>query len=66
MTVLPDSTRLDEILLVVRKYDITQWAALDDRVQEFPDASRLVATEYLDGITEDSLIQLTRLLWVRA
>ena len=64
--VLPDSTRLDEILLVVRKYDITQWAALDDRVQEFPDASRLVATEYLDGITEDSLIQLTRLLWVRA
>lgn len=60
--VLPDSTRLDEILLVVREYGITQWAALDDRVQEFPDASRLVATEYLDGITGESLLQLTRVI----
>lgn len=60
--VLPDSTRLDEILLVVREYGITQWAALDDCVQEFPDASRLVATEYLDGITGASLLQLTRVI----
>jgi hypothetical protein len=33
--VLPDCTRLDEILCVVREYGVTQWAALDDRVQNF-------------------------------
>lgn len=64
--VLPNSTRLDEILFVVREYGITQWAALDDRVQEFPDTRRLVATEYLDGITGDSLLQLTRVMWAAA
>ncbi len=64
--VLPNSTRLDEILFVVREYGITQWAALDDRVQDFPDARRLVATEYLDGITGDSLLQLTRVMWTAA
>lgn len=61
--VLPDCTRLDEILCVVREYGVTQWAALDDRVQEFPDTRRLVATEYLDGLTGESLLQLTRVMW---
>jgi hypothetical protein len=43
--VLPDCTKLHEILCVVRDYGVTQWATLDDRVQEFPDTRRLVATD---------------------
>lgn len=61
--VLPDYARLDGILCVVREYGIAQWAALDDRVQKFPDTHRLVATEYLDGLTGESLLQLTRMVW---
>ncbi len=61
--VLPDCTRLDEILCVVREYGVTHWAALDDRVQDFPDTRRLVATECLDGLTGESLLQLSRVMW---
>jgi hypothetical protein len=58
---LQGACREDEILTLVHEYRIDRWAALDDREQEFPRtaATHLVATEYLDGLTEKNLMELT-------
>lgn len=60
--VLEGELRLDEILCVVREYGIARWAAVDDYTPEFPDTRRLVATQYQQGLTPQSLQQLSALL----
>jgi hypothetical protein len=58
---MPDATREDEILALVDEHDICCWVAVDDRPQEFPRtaSTHLVATEYFDGITAQTLVQLS-------
>ncbi len=61
---IDNARREEEILALVREYGITCWAALDDQPQGFPRTadSNLAATEYYEGITEQSLRRLTSLL----
>lgn len=61
---LLDSLREDEILACVSVYRIKTWVALDDMAEEFPKtgASHLVATDYYEGLTQNSLIELDMVL----
>lgn len=52
--------REDEILWVVERYKISQWAAIDDRWQEFPRTGKdnLVTTKYAYGLQSVHLEKL--------
>lgn len=56
--------REDEILACVESYQIEQWVAVDDLAYEFPTtgASHLVMTDYFEGLTEQTLLELDMLL----
>lgn len=56
--------REDEILELVSKHNITRWAALDDRPDQFPTTGKthLVVTEYFDGISPSHLTRVAALL----
>lgn len=61
---LMGAAREDEILALVRRYQIRQWIALDDRFQEFlrTGPNHLVCTEYLTGLTPAHLDRMSELL----
>ena len=62
---LENAYREVEIMVLARKYAIAHWVALDDRMQEFPTVAqaRLVATEYLIGLTSAHLERLAKNLF---
>lgn len=65
---LESAYREDEIMTLAREYAIVRWAALDDRPQEFPTTgqTRLIATEYFDGLAPAHLERLAQNLGLTA
>ena len=59
--VLEGRLREEEIALFVRHHGITQWFCVDDQIGDFPTMrdARLVATEYIRGITPDTLVAMS-------
>lgn len=55
-------SRLSEILYMVRLYQISCWAAIDDDGREFNNDNHLVLTQTAEGLTESHIEQLSALL----
>ena len=52
--------RLAEINCLVQVYRIRHWVAIDDDLPEFPDRTRLIATDTSTGITDKTIDSLNK------
>ncbi len=59
--VFEERLREEEIQHFTRRHGIAHWFCIDDQVADFPSIqeSRLVATEYIQGITRDVLVEMS-------
>lgn len=60
--IFEERLREEEIQHFTRRHGIEHWFCIDDQIADFPSLrdSRLVATEYVRGITDDTLVEMSR------